>query len=641
MGSPYRDDNSCPLCLSCLRGCPTQAIALAQKRIIEAQCIHCGVCQFICPQQHYHSDNLTELEETLNRWGKKIALISGLIGGAVIEYEPEKIAGALNQLGFEEVYLADFGLKMIAQAYQELLGNFQNPPLIFSHCPAVVEYVEKFYPDLISHLAPVISPELASLKYLSELKKGAHLVLVSACPPRKEELTKNLMDYPLITFPELKQFFIMRKIDLGKVPAKQFQTLPLPAENSFIAEGDLVKAVLEDSSKALVASGMEEIQRILNCIRLGEFRDKLVELNFCKGGCIGSLAITNHLSLIRRKELAKNYLQARKEVEQSRLRLVPNLKIKLECQFNARRVQLLEPNPEKIKLALNNLGFDSDFPKLNCKICGYPSCEEFAKALLRNEVEPNYCFPSLLRNMSRLDERFLRSERLASVGQMAVTLAHEINNPLGLASGYVQTLLSNKKLSKEIKEVLNLIREGIEDAANIIQNLLTLSRDRPLSFSLNNLYDVIGATLRLIAPKLETSGIFLNLDYIPEPLFIECDPQALQQVFTNLLLNAWQAMPAGGTLSISVQTQPGQVIISFKDTGVGIKPEHLPRLFDPFFTTKAPGEGTGLGLAIVYKIIESHKGDIQVRSDTGKGAEFIISLPLSQGQTEQRKSKDG
>jgi len=641
MGSPYRDDNSCPLCLSCLRGCPTQAIALAQKRIIEAQCIHCGVCLFICPQQHYHSESLTEFEQSLNQWEKKIALISGLLGGAIIEYEPEKIAGALAQLGFEEVYLADFGLKLTAQAYQELLENFQNLPLISSHCPVAVEYIEKFYPDLISHLAPVISPELASLKYLSELKKGAHLVLVTACFPGKEEFTKNLMEYPVLTFPELKQVFVKHKIDLEKVPAGQFQTLPLPEEDSFIAEGDLAKAVLGDSPKALVASGMEEIQRVLNSIRLGEFRAKLVELNFCRGGCIGSPAITNRLSLIRRKELARNYLQARKEAEQSRLRLVPNLKIKLDCRFTARRVQLLEPNSEKLKLALNNLGFDSDFPKLNCKICGYPSCEEFAKALLRNEVEPNYCLPSLLRKMSRLDERFLRSERLASVGQMAVALAHEINNPLGLASGYVQTLLSNKKLSKEINEVLNLIREGIEDAANIIQNLLSLSRDRPLSFSLNNLYDVIGATLRLVAPKLETRGIILNLDYIPEPLFIECDPQALQQVFTNLLLNAWQAMPAGGTLSISVQPESGQVIISFKDTGAGIKPEHLPRLFDPFFTTKAPGEGTGLGLTIAYKIIESHKGDVQVRSDLGKGAEFIISLPLSQGRAEQRNIKDG
>ena len=131
----------------------------------------------------------------------------------------------------------------------------------------------------------------------------------------------------------------------------------------------------------------------------------------------------------------------------------------------------------------------------------------------------------------------------------------------------------------------------------------------------------------------------LNLNYLPDRLWIECDPQGLQQVFTNLIINAWQAMPEGGVLSISVEADSEQVKIKFKDTGAGIAPEHLNRLFDPFFTTKPAGQGTGLGLTMAYKIIEEHGGDIQVKSQPGKGAEFIISLPLRQSRTERKKNE--
>jgi signal transduction histidine kinase len=351
----------------------------------------------------------------------------------------------------------------------------------------------------------------------------------------------------------------------------------------------------------------------------------MVELSFCSGGCAGSPEIINRLGIWQKIELAENFLKSRKIAKRNHLKIIPSPGTNFEAEFSAKRVQLMEPANEKLKDALARIGIGPEMP--NCKVCGYNSCGEFAAALIRGEADPAFCFPALAKRMTRMDEKFLRSERLASVGQIAAGLAHEVNNPLGLASGYAQTLFKNEKLSDQAKQILVLIRDEIEHAASIIQNFLNLARERPARFETVNFYDVLAATLRLVAPRLEASGIALILDYIPEALLLECDSYGLQQVFTNIVLNAWQAMPEGGKLFISVRALPDQVIVKFRDVGVGIKSEHIPKLFDPFFTTKPPGMGTGLGLTIAYKIIEQHKGDIQALSEPGKGAEFVITLP--------------
>lgn len=628
--------------MSCLRSCPTQAIALAKKQVLAERCIHCGICISTCPEQHYQTSNLDSFQKASASPFRKIALVSPLLASVIFEFDPEQIAEAIIRLGFEQIYLADSGLKIIAEKYQEVLDRSSDFPLLTSHCPVMVEYIEKFYPDLISHLAPVVSPEMACLRYLEEISRPAQIVLIGSCPGRSYKLRNDLQAIPAITFSELRQLLVRNRIEPEKLPRKKFQNLNLHPGSALIAEGDLTKAVLGEQAakvEAVLASGLTQARKVLDALRLGEIRSRLVELNFCPGGCIGSPVIINRLSLPQRKERAENYLKAREQTERIKLRLIPDLALNLETSFIPKRIQDLEPSAEKIKDALSSLGLGSELAIINCQACGYPSCLEFAQALIRGEAEPNYCFPALARKMTKFDERILRSERLASVGQIASALAHEVNNPLGLASGYAQTLATDKRLPLEIREIVGLIREEIENAASTIQNLLSLSRDRPIKFERVNFYEVLSATLRLVAPRLETSGISLKFNYHPNPILLECDPYGLQQVFTNLALNAGQAMQGGGTLYISVQANQDQIEISFRDTGAGIKPEHLPRLFDPFFTTKGPGEGTGLGLTIAYNIIERHQGDIRVKSELGKGAEFIITLPRSQGLTQTRTAE--
>ncbi len=633
----FRADQPCGRCLNCLRSCPTQAIALAKKQVLSDRCIHCGICLTACPEQCYQTEGLDRLKKVLASPLRKIALVSPLVAAAVIESDPEQMAAALCRLGFDEVYLADAGLKMVAEEYRKTLAR-TNSTLIASHCPAVTELIEKFYPELVGALMPALSPELACVRYLTRSSGPAGMVLVSACPGRGFEQKAYSGAATVISFTDLRRAWSKSGIEPAQLPRRKFSSLHLPGESALLGQGDLLEAARGGGAEpaGLVASGYDQVKQILDSIRLGEVRARLLELNFCAGGCVGSPAVTSRLGLGQRKDRAANYLSSRSAAERVNLRVLPSLEIDLRAGFSAKRTQRPEPGADKVKAALSNLGFNSELEVTNCSVCGYPSCAEFAQALLRGDAESNYCFPALIRKMERVDERILRSERLASVGQIASALAHEVNNPLGLASGYAQAIAGDERLPADLREIIGLIREEIENAASTIQNLLSLSRDRPLKFERVNLYEVLAATLRLVAPRLETSGISLKFNYVPSPVLLECDPYGLQQVFTNLVLNAWQAMPEGGTMNVSVEAGPEQVELAFRDTGGGIKPEHLPRLFDPFFTTKPPGEGTGLGLTIAYNIIERHQGDIRVWSQLGKGTEFKITLPLSQGMSRSR-----
>ena len=226
----------------------------------------------------------------------------------------------------------------------------------------------------------------------------------------------------------------------------------------------------------------------------------------------------------------------------------------------------------------------------------------------------------------QLQQQLVTSEKLASIGLLSAGVAHEINTPLTGISSYVQ-MLQKRVSDVDFSQILGKIEAQTERVSRIIKNLLNFARN-PSDFAFHraSLKDVLQEIISLIDYKLKAMNIKLELDLQPlRPIWAQ--EERLQQVFINIILNAMDAMPQGGTLRLELAETAAEVVIKIADTGIGIQEKHLPHIFDPFFTTKGIGRGTGLGLSISYAIIKEHEGQITVESEVGKGTRFTIAIP--------------
>ncbi|MGM0424994.1 MAG: HDOD domain-containing protein, partial [Thermodesulfobacteriota bacterium] len=231
----------------------------------------------------------------------------------------------------------------------------------------------------------------------------------------------------------------------------------------------------------------------------------------------------------------------------------------------------------------------------------------------------------------QINHELMQTERLAAVGQLAAGAAHEINNPLAIINARAQ-LMQFQESDPQKQGHLKQITEQIERIGSILTNLMDFARPKPPQLQELALPDLLGKVSQLLEPALNKSDIQLEM-HCPEDLpHIKADPNQLEQVLLNLLLNAQQAMEEqGGKLSLQVdQDQQGQcILVHITDQGVGISSRHLRRIFDPFFSTKEPGKGTGLGLSTSLSIVENHYGTLDIQSSPGEGTNVTLQLPIN------------
>ncbi|MBZ5619775.1 MAG: HAMP domain-containing protein [Acidobacteriia bacterium] len=238
--------------------------------------------------------------------------------------------------------------------------------------------------------------------------------------------------------------------------------------------------------------------------------------------------------------------------------------------------------------------------------------------------------------LERVHKTLLSSEKMASIGKLAATVAHEINNPLFGILTYAR--LVARELSKheipgrdEMAEQLQTIERESKRCGDLVKNLLTFSRQAPSHREPNDLNTIVHRAILLVKHRLDMQSIELQESLAEGLPPVECDANQIQQVILVLMVNASEAMPKGGTLSVATEFDAAaeQGSVSVKDTGSGIPADVLPRIFDPFFTTKEDQHRTGLGLAVAHSIVEQHAGEISVRSTLGEGTEFRVTLPVA------------
>lgn len=257
-----------------------------------------------------------------------------------------------------------------------------------------------------------------------------------------------------------------------------------------------------------------------------------------------------------------------------------------------------------------------------------------------SEKQPHiWLFVEDLRARKEMEKRLLQSSKLEAIGELAANIAHEMNNPLGIISAKARLLLFTEKegMSPKVERELTKIIEQSDRLSRLTRGLLDYSRPsfgakRPV-----DLHTPLRKALDILEHRAQTSRVEVIEELAEAPIYVEANPHELEQVFLNLFLNALEAMPGGGSLTLrsGIREEPGEgsvAFVSIEDTGEGIPLEVQPKIFEPFFTTKEEGRGTGLGLSICFGLVRSHQGTIQVKSEEGEGATFTVALPSLQGR---------
>jgi two-component system, NtrC family, sensor kinase len=247
--------------------------------------------------------------------------------------------------------------------------------------------------------------------------------------------------------------------------------------------------------------------------------------------------------------------------------------------------------------------------------------------------------------LNTVQSQILHMEKMASLGKLSSMIAHELNNPLAGILTYARLThkrldagdFSNAKLTAMRNDLL-LIADEATRCGDIVKNLLFFARGHSTQYKQADFNDIIHKSVRLVQHNLDLYDIALRT-HVPEtPLIAVCDQNQMQQAVLALILNAIEAMPEGGTLSIALDTLDDDVLVRITDTGIGISESDQQRIFEPFFTTKENGHGTGLGLSIVYGIVRAHGGVITVDSAPGKGASFTIRIPMDSSHNQDQQT---
>lgn len=302
------------------------------------------------------------------------------------------------------------------------------------------------------------------------------------------------------------------------------------------------------------------------------------------------------------------------------------------------RITGLQEEPIYLTMNINPLLIDGRIPGILISSTNVTKRVQLEEALKQYTVELEDKVDRGTATAKKLEQQVLHSEKLAALGRLAAGVAHEIGNPLTSISTFAQ-LLREMAQDEFTQNSLDVINNHIQRISDIVRRMATFARADALNIKETRLNEVLNSTLDLMRldKRMKSSiEITVSLDLgLPE---IMIDEGQISQVFINVILNAFDAMPDGGTLRVG--TRQGRddhgheaILISFADTGVGISQNELRKIFDPFFTTKEAGKGTGLGLSLSYYIVRRFRGDIHVESEVGKGTTFTIILPLEKVQT--------
>jgi len=646
----YTIKELCRTCYTCVRECPAKAIRIVggQAEVIDERCIACGNCTKVCSQGAKVFLNTTDRVYRLLENESKVAAIVAPSFPAEFSDIPDHhvLTGMIRALGFEYVAEVSFGADLVADRYKKLVSESKNF-YISSDCPSIVNYIKFYHPALVDNLAPIVSPMVAMSRVVREkYGKDTKIVFIGPCIAKKAE---SIEVDEAITFTELREMLADKGITTENINPVDFDQ-PVGGRGAIfpVARGLLQTAKISDNAitgNIIAAEGRIDFQAALKEFEGGLIKNQHMELLCCEG-CIMGPGLSKNGKQYNRRSLVSSYANSKmmnidSESWQKSFEEYAELDLSIRYKPEDPRIETLDEND--VKDILVKMGKKTKKDQLDCGACGYESCVEAAIAIKKGLAEVEMCLPYTIEKLhksvkdlalsneklSSMKQALKQSEKLAHMGQLSAGIAHELNNPLGVVIMYSNILLDESKDGDPVREDLKLIVEQAGRCKKIVAGLLNFARKNQVNHQLVSIKELVDHSLdSLIIPGNVKINI-KDLTTSPEAML---DSEQMMQVLTNLIKNAIDAMPKGGSINIKLEDTLGDVIFTISDTGTGIKEEDRAKIFEPFFTTKGIGHGTGLGLATAYGVVKMHKGHITAESnnDPAKGptgTSFKIMLP--------------